>query len=121
MRPGGDSRLGDGCGALRLSGVEVKWGSRLHKEGGELGWVCLQGGVDGATNQNSLNNSSKFILQLKSIKHALLNMCGYLETFIRSNSCLVMICSTGGTYNRALMVIKLLFSKNYVRVAHQNI
>ena len=43
------SRLGDGCGAFRLGGVEVNWGSRARKGGGEFGGACLQGGVDGET------------------------------------------------------------------------
>ena len=48
MRLGDASRLGDGCGALRLGGVEVKWESRARKGGGELGGAYLRGGVDGA-------------------------------------------------------------------------
>ena len=48
MRLSGDSRLRDGCGALRLGGVGVKWESRARKGGGELGGACLHGGVDWA-------------------------------------------------------------------------
>ena len=43
------SRLGNGCGALRLGGVGVKWESWARKVGGELGGACQRGGVDGAT------------------------------------------------------------------------
>ena len=42
MRPGGDSRLGDGCGALCLGGVGVKWEPRARKGGGELGEARLR-------------------------------------------------------------------------------
>ena len=41
------SRLGDGCGALRLGGVGVNWGLRARGGGGESGGACLWGGVDG--------------------------------------------------------------------------
>ena len=41
------SLLGDGCGTLHLSDVEVKWESRARKVEGEFGGACLQGGVDG--------------------------------------------------------------------------
>ena len=41
-----DSRLGYGCGALRLGGVGVKWESRARKRGGELGGSRIQGDVD---------------------------------------------------------------------------
>ena len=47
MRLGGDSLLGDDCGALHLGGVGVKWESQARKGGVELGGVCLRGGVDG--------------------------------------------------------------------------
>ena len=41
-------RLRDGCVALRLGGVGVKWRSRARKGGGEFIEDCLRGGVDGA-------------------------------------------------------------------------
>ena len=41
------SRLGDGCGTLRISGVGVNWGLRAREGGGESGVTCLWGGVDG--------------------------------------------------------------------------
>ena len=42
-------RLGDGCGALCLGGVELNWESQARKGGGgEFGGACLRGGVDGA-------------------------------------------------------------------------
>ena len=47
MRIGGDSRLGDGCGALHIGGVGLKWESKVRKGGGELGEARLRGGVDG--------------------------------------------------------------------------
>ena len=48
LRLGGASRLGDGCGVLRLSGVGAKWESRARKGGGVLWGACLRGGVDGS-------------------------------------------------------------------------
>ena len=42
------SRLGDGCGALRLGGVGVNWVLRAQEGGGESGGACLRGCVDGA-------------------------------------------------------------------------
>ena len=39
---GDASRLGDGCGAFRLGGVGVNWGSRAQKGGVEFRGACLQ-------------------------------------------------------------------------------
>ena len=48
-------------------------------------------------------------LRLKSIKFNLLHICECLYIFISSDSCWIMICSTIGTENRYLKVIKPLF------------
>ena len=40
------SRLGDGCGVLRLGSAGVKWGPRARNRGGNFGGDCLQVGVD---------------------------------------------------------------------------
>ena len=42
------SRLGDGCGALRLGGVGVNRELRAREGGGESMGGCLRVGVDGA-------------------------------------------------------------------------
>ena len=47
-RLGDALRLGDGCGALSLGAVGVKWGSWARKGEGEFGGDCLQGVVDRA-------------------------------------------------------------------------
>ena len=48
MRLGDALRLVDGCGALRLCCVGIKWGSRVRKRGGEFGGAFLRGGDDRA-------------------------------------------------------------------------
>ena len=54
MRLSGNSCLVDGCGALRLGGVGVKWELRAWKGGCELGGSCLWGGVDGAASLSDM-------------------------------------------------------------------